>query len=113
MQTISLTLFDTCGEDDRRNKLLAILPQLAVEGQRLALSPGEQQVDFVHVEDAARAFLLAGTYLADGRHDLCGDYIISLGTAVTLRELIHRYEEMRGETCSLTGVRVPIASGKL
>ena len=66
MQTISLTLFDTCGEDDRRNKLLAILPQLAVEGQRLALSPGEQQVDFVHVEDAARAFLLAGTYLADG-----------------------------------------------
>lgn len=97
LQTIRLTLFDTYGEDDRRNKLLAILPQLAAEGRRLALSPGEQQVDFVHAEDVARAFLLAGNYLADGHYELCGDYIVSSGTAVTLRELIRRYEALRGE----------------
>ena len=97
LQTISLTLFDTYGEDDRRNKLLAVLPQLAAEGRRLALSPGEQLVDFVHAEDAARAFVLAGTYLVDGRYELCGDYVISSGMAVTLRELIRRYEEMCGE----------------
>jgi len=54
-------------------------------------------VDFVHAEDAARAFVLAGTYLVDGRYELCGDYVISSGMAVTLRELIRRYEEMCGE----------------
>ena len=97
LQRIGLTLFDTYGEDDRRNKLLAVLPKIAVEGKRLALSPGEQQVDFVHAEDAARAFVLAGSYLAEGRTDLCGDYVVSSGTAVTLRELIRRYECLRGE----------------
>lgn len=97
LQRIGLTLFDTYGEDDRRNKLLAVLPKIAAERKRLALSPGEQQVDFVHVEDAARAFVLAGSYLAEGRTDLCGDYVVSSGTAVTLRELIRRYECLRGE----------------
>ena len=81
LQRIGLTLFDTYGEDDRR----------------LALSPGEQQVDFVHAEDAARAFVRAGSYLAEGRTDLCGDYVVSSGTAVTLRELIRRYECLLGE----------------
>ena len=97
LQTIRLTMFDTYGEDDRRNKLLAVLPKIAAEGKRFALSPGEQQVDFVHAEDAARAFVLAGSYLAEGRVELCGDYIVSSGTAVTLRELIRRYEYLRGE----------------
>ena len=97
LQRIGLTLFDTYGEDDRRNKLLAVLPKIAAERKRLALSPGEQQVDFVHAEDAARAFVLAGSYLAEGRVELCGDYIVSSGTAVTLRELIRRYEYLRGE----------------
>ena len=97
LQRIGLTLFDTYGEDDRRNKLLAVLPKIAAEGKRLALSPGEQQVDFVHAEDAARAFVLAGNYLAEGRTDLCGDYVVSSGTVVTLRELIRRYECLRGE----------------
>ena len=97
LQRIGLTLFDTYGEDDRRNKLLAVLPKISAEGKRLALSPGEQQVDFVHAEDAARAFVLAGSYLAEGRVELCGDYIVSSGTAVTLRELIRRYEYLRGE----------------
>ena len=97
LQRIGLTLFDTYGEDDRRNKLLAVLPKIAAEGKRLALSPGEQQVDFVHAEDVACAFALAGSYLAEGRTDLCGDYVVSSGAAVTLRELIRRYECLRGE----------------
>ena len=97
LQAISLTLFDTYGENDRRNKLLAILPKLAAEGKRLALSPGEQHVDFVHAEDAAQAFVLAGTYLMEGRSDLCGDYVISSGDSVTLREFIRRYEQLCGE----------------
>ena len=97
LQAISLTLFDTYGDHDRRNKLLAILPKLAAEGRRLALSPGEQQVDFIHVEDVAQAFLLAGTYLMKGRTDLCGDYVISSGKCVTLRELVRRYELLCGE----------------
>ena len=97
LQRIGLTLFDTYGEDDRRNKLLAVLPKIAAEGKCLALSPGEQMVDFVHAEDVARAFALAGSYLAAGRTELCGDYVVSSGTAVTLRELIHRYECLCGE----------------
>ncbi|WP_314652834.1 NAD(P)-dependent oxidoreductase [uncultured Selenomonas sp.] len=96
LHTIRLTLFDTYGENDRRNKLLAVLPTLAAQGKRLALSGGEQQVDFVHVKDAARAFCLAGEYLAQGRTELCGSYVISSGHTVSLRELVRRYEDLLG-----------------
>ena len=48
-------------------------------------------------EDAARAFLLAAQYLLEGRAELCGDYVVSSGQTVTLRELIRRYEALTGE----------------
>ena len=54
-------------------------------------------MDFIHVEDVAQAFLLAGTYLMKGWTDLCGDYVISSGKCVTLRELVRRYELLCGE----------------
>ena len=105
LHTIRLTLFDTYGENDRRNKLLAVLPKLAAQGKRLALSKGEQHVDFVHVKDAARAFLLAGQYLAEGHIEQCGNYVVSSGHAITLKELVHRYE-------NLLGVKFPVDWGE-
>lgn len=97
LQTISLTLFDTYGTDDHRNKLLAILPACTERGKPLALSPGEQEVDFVHGADAARAFALAAQYLLEDRMDLCGSYVVSSGKTVTLRELVRRYEKLIGK----------------
>ena len=104
LHSIQLTLFDTYGEHDRRNKLLAVLPTLAAQGKRLALSEGEQYVDFVHVKDAARAFLLAGQYLAEGHIERCGNYAVSSGHAIMLKELVRRYE-------LLLGVKFPVDWG--
>ena len=104
LHSIRLTLFDTYGEHDRRNKLLAVLPTLAAQGKRLALSEGEQYVDFVHVKDAARAFLLAGQYLAEGHIERCGNYAVSSGHAIMLKELVRRYE-------LLLGVKFPVDWG--
>ena len=104
LHSIRLTLFDTYGEHDRRNKRLAVLPTLAAQGKRLALSEGEQYVDFVHVKDAARAFLLAGQYLAEGHIERCGNYAVSSGHAIMLKELVRRYE-------LLLGVKFPVDWG--
>ncbi len=97
MHAFVLKLFDTYGPGDRRKKLFALLDKIAETGEALSMSPGEQDVDFVHVEDAAGAFALAARYLLEERFDLCGAYAVSSGQAISLRELVARYEKVRGK----------------
>ena len=94
LKVITLKLFDTYGQGDRRRKLLAILDEIAKTGDTLKMSPGEQKIDLVHVEDVAEAFFIAANYLAEGRFDLCGTYAVTSGNALPLRELVARYEKM-------------------
>lgn len=101
MRVIVLKLFDTYGPGDRRKKLLPLLEGIARSGGTLAMSPGEQKVDYVHVDDVADAFLLAARYLLEGRFDLCGSYAVSSGHAIPLRQLVERYEKILGRKLSI------------
>jgi len=59
-QAVSLRLFDTYGPGDTRRKIVDLLFQTALSGQRLAMSPGGQSLNLIHIEDVARAFVHAG-----------------------------------------------------
>ena len=91
---ITLKLTDTYGEDDRRPKLWVTLRRMAESGGRLSMSPGEQKIDIVHVDDAVDAFILAAKYLMEERYDLCGNYVVSSGVALPLKEVVMRYEKL-------------------
>ena len=97
MHAVGLKLFDTYGEGDTRRKILALLQEAAKTGEALALSPGEQKLDLVHVADVADAFLLAAEYLAADRADIRGEYAVSAGTALSLREIAARLEKLLGK----------------
>ncbi len=101
MHAFVLKLFDTYGPGDRRKKLLALLEQISKTGETLSMSPGEQKIDYVHVEDVVEAFLLAMKYLMEERFDLCGTYAVSAGQAISLRELVKRYEGLCGKKLSI------------
>lgn len=96
-----LKLFDTYGSGDRRKKLLALWEESVATGATLYMSPGEQKMDCVHVDDVVEAFLLAARYLLARRTELCGTYAISSGHAVSLRELATRYEKLIGKQLSI------------
>jgi len=55
---VTLELNDTYGLRDERGKLLSVLLDVARSGDRLAMSPGEQLLDILHVDDVVAAFAL-------------------------------------------------------
>ncbi len=89
MRAITLRLFDVYGPHDRRGKLVDLIADAASSGQVLAMSPGEQVIDLLHVDDVAEAFLVAVRRLLSGAvlgHEVYG---VS-GERLSLRALAAR-----------------------
>lgn len=86
---LGLILHDIYGEDDPRRRLLNLIATaLAANGKPIDLTDGTQSISFVHVDDAARAFLHAAELLrADGAVRANGIYAVA-GGAAPLREQI-------------------------
>jgi len=94
---VTLRLFDTYGENDKRPKLLNALVKALKTGARMELTPGEQEVDLVHVADVCRAFVQAYELLREGfgqGKELV--YGLSSGRRLTVRGLVELLEKLTG-----------------
>jgi nucleoside-diphosphate-sugar epimerase len=92
---ITLKLFDTYGENDNRGKLINLLDKFSKEKKKLKMSPGEQKIDLVHVDDVVDAFISAYDLIKEDEisHK---KYAVSSGQVIKLKELIELYEEVTG-----------------
>jgi nucleoside-diphosphate-sugar epimerase len=97
LHCITLKLFDTYGPKDPRNKLFALFGRAAASGQRLDMSPGDQRLDLVYIDDVVRAFLQAERLLHTGAAGWAGTYGVGSGRRVTLREIAATYERVTGK----------------
>ncbi|MBK9712524.1 MAG: NAD(P)-dependent oxidoreductase [Kouleothrix sp.] len=97
LRTLTLKLFDTYGPNDSRNKLFALLRQAIEGGEPLAMSPGEQKLDLVYIDDVVQAFLQAERLLRADRPDLASAYGVSSGRQLMLREVAALYERVMGQ----------------
>ena len=93
-KAITLKLFDTYGPDDTRTKLFHLLEQVAKSQEPLAMSPGEQLIDLVHVDDVIEAYLIAAERLLCGLVSSHECYTVSTGSPVSLKDLVRIYEEV-------------------
>lgn len=91
----SLKLFDTYGPDDPRGKLFSALLRAARSGEPLALSPGEQRLDLLYVDDAVAAFLAVAEAPSAGAAFRA--YGLPSGERHTLREVVALFEEALGQ----------------
>ncbi|MBF0332408.1 MAG: NAD(P)-dependent oxidoreductase [Alphaproteobacteria bacterium] len=90
---VDLLLYDTYGPGDPRRKVLALLLGLARDGGALEMSPGEQKLDLVHIDDVCDAFLAGlGVVAAPGRRS----HAVASGRLVTLKELAGIVEGVTG-----------------
>lgn len=104
IKAVTLQLFDTYGPDDPRPKLFHLLNKTARSRKALAMSPGEQLIDLVYIDDVIDAYLCAIAALGVlpvGHHV----YAVSSGKPLPLRELVSIYEKV-------AGVNLPIDWGK-
>ncbi len=83
---VTLRLFDTYGPGDTRRKVVDQLAEAARGGTMLKMSPGEQVIDLVHIDDAARAFATGSRRLLD--RSVRGHEVFAVGdTRLSLRDL--------------------------
>ncbi len=93
LQAVTLKLFDTYGPDDRRGKLLSLLIAASKDRRRLDMSPGEQLIDLVYVDDVVDAFIAAGSRLEEGLVSGHEEFSVFTGSPLSLKGLVAAVEE--------------------
>ncbi|WP_321328355.1 NAD(P)-dependent oxidoreductase [uncultured Ilyobacter sp.] len=96
LRAITLKLFDTYGETDTRPKLINLLNKFSREKTQLDMSPGDQVIDLVHVDDVVNAFIQAYEYLSENKSVKNEEFAVSSGREIKLKELISIYEKVTG-----------------
>lgn len=104
LRAVTLQFHDTYGPGDPRPKLFALLRSAVESGEPLAMSPGEQHLDLVHVEDAAAACRVAAARVLDREAAGHERFVVSSARTYSLREVVRLFEEAND-------VRVPVTWG--
>lgn len=104
LKVITLKLHDTYGPNDPRSKLFTLLRKVAKEQVSLAMSPGEQLLDLVFIDDVVDAFMIAADRIDTNDVHQHGIYSVSSGKPIKLRELVSTY-------CKIIGKSLPIEWG--
>ncbi|WP_313322026.1 NAD-dependent epimerase/dehydratase family protein [Stutzerimonas nitrititolerans] len=103
LRAITLKLFDTYGPEDTRPKLIGLLLNALKTGEHLGLSPGEQKLDLVYVDDVTRSFLVAAEQLLSKvsaeKHER---YAVSSHEYISVRNLVALMEDISGKTLNVT-----------
>ena len=101
LKLITLKLFDTYGPNDKRKKLLNLLSAAAWSGETLAMSPGEQFLDLVYIDDVVDAFCLAIERLLHDEVKSVETYAVSSERLLRLKDLVAICEETWGKRISV------------
>lgn len=122
LKAITLKLFDTYGPEDTRKKLFFLLRKAANEQIKLAMSPGDQLIDLVYINDVIDAFVLAAKRLLDSEVDEYEEYMVSSQNLIKLKDLVSIYSTVTGRPVNVEWggrpyrsreVMVPWNNGKL
>ena len=99
-----LTLFDSYGINDFRQKLVSLLLQAAQSGEAIEMGEGNQLIDLLYVSDTVSALLM----LADMQKNIDTTYVARSHFPLTVRELVSKVESVTGhEIKAQWGIREP------
>lgn len=103
LRVITLKLFDTYGPDDARPKLVNLLVKALHSGEALGMSPGEQVLDLVHIDDVTSAFDVAAQHLLNSTsYTPHTRYAVSSGAPLSVRQLVTLMEQVSGKAIPVT-----------
>jgi len=95
-RAVTLELSDTYGPGDVRRKLIPIMLEAERTKRELSMVRGELPIDFVHVDDAVSAFVLAASRLSSSAGDGHQVYAVRSRQPVVVKELFAIWERARG-----------------
>lgn len=108
----SVLLYDTYGPGDMRNKLLAQLISAAKTGVPIDLSPGEQEIDLLHIDDAVAGLAAAARALHTGAAHPA-HYTLSSRQPMTIRALADLIRANGGDRLQANWAARPYRDGEV
>jgi len=113
LHAITLVLYDVYGPSDWRGKLIPQLVRALQTGERLAATPGEQTIDFVHIDDVCAGFLHAIRRLL-GRDDTGHSvYALRTGSPIRPRDVAARLEAAAGRPLRIGWGEIPYRTDQI
>jgi nucleoside-diphosphate-sugar epimerase len=95
---VTLDLTDVYGRGDTRRKLMPALLAAERDGRTLSMVRADLPMDFVHVNDAARAFVVAARRVLESRRSGHDVFAVRSGAPIAVRDLFAVWETARGVT---------------
>ncbi len=96
---ITLYIYDTYGKNDSRKKIFQLFKQLILSGNTLKMSPGEQMIDLVHIDDVIDAYLVALERVF--KNISSESYGVYTGNPISLVGLVAIIEEVIGKSLKI------------
>lgn len=100
---VTLKLNDTYGPNDTRKKIFNLWMNNANSGERLAMSPGEQKMELLYIDDVVNGFTdLIDLMVCDHERKLCGkSFALPSEEKISLKKLASIFEEVTGHTLNI------------
>lgn len=113
LNAATLKIYDSYGPGDPRRKFLNVLAEKATAGAAMEVSPGEQTLHIVHVDDLVAGFVHAGNLLARG--EIPGHHAFTLPSpkAVSLRALAETWMHATGRSVDIRWGAQPYRPGEV
>ncbi|MCM1213550.1 MAG: NAD(P)-dependent oxidoreductase [Lachnospiraceae bacterium] len=92
---VTLQLFDTYGADDTRNKVFNLVRRMR-EGEKLAMSPGEQKMYFCYVDDVVEAYMQTLGSIQQEDPGSYHKYAVRGSEPIRLKEFVQKYIQYTG-----------------
>ena len=107
---VTLLISDTYGPNDTRNKLIPSLLDSYSRQEVLKMSPGYQIIDLTHVYDVCQGFI---SVLTNPHKYDSGDYLITGGSRISLRELVNTLNTYLGGLLHVDFGSLPYRDGEV
>lgn len=106
---VTLKLSDTYGPGDTRRKIFNLWKQCAETGEPLNMSPGEQIIDILYIDDVVDGYIkLIEQLIVDDSRELCGkSFSLPSAERMTLKELAKKFEEITNTTLNIKWGALP------
>ncbi|MGV8120903.1 MAG: NAD-dependent epimerase/dehydratase family protein [Candidatus Xenobiia bacterium LiM19] len=101
LRMLTLELFGTYGPFDKRPKVMTLLKRISSSGEELKMSPGEQEIGLVYIDDVVKAYLRCleiVTAMNKGEHR---KYVAAPRESLTLRQVVQIFEEASGKKLNI------------
>ena len=93
-QSFNLKLFDTYGKGDQRGKLISHVIYSIKNHMPLLLSPGEQMMNLVYIDDIVSAFEMAALNLINEPKSLQRSFGVSSNETISIKNLIETIQDI-------------------